>query len=472
MTKCALLTVLFLGGGLAVAQVELGGVPPAPQWQAWLVGPAVAFADDQAPPCTVYAFYSRPALATAWSGDACYLGALQRRWRERGLRVVAVVGGPVPGVERWDGCAVAVDADGVAAAEWLGEEPQWRVVVLDRRGQAAFAGLPESGLVDAIERVLGGRDALAAERDASHLRRQLAQAFDDATAEVAPLLEAALAHAPRDGVLSGLLYLTQATKANDAAAADAVLRRATAALAAEARPLAAFADLALRGDGRRAGLGDALLPALRTAAAAAPDDAAVQLALLRALVHVGDAREVGRHAMRTRKLTTTSWADSLDFATILTIDRDAPAHGDLATMAVDRAEALGAPARLVTAARYGIARRCHQDRERQQRLLEDYLRDTELRASINSDCWYLLTELPTMGRYDTFAVGLAERMLEQRDAMDYFEFDTAALAMFAAGRVDEAVKLQEEAIDRGGRGTPEYLERLQRYKAGLLPAPR
>lgn len=466
------LAVLFLCCGLVATQVDLGGVPSAPRWQAWLAGPAVAFADDEAPPGTVYAFYSLPSLAAAWQEDASYLGSLQQRWRERGLRVVAVVAGPLPGVERWQGCAIAVDADGAVAGEWLGETPPGHVVVVDRHGQVVFTGLPESGLVDAAERVLAGRQALAAERNAAYLRRQLAQAFDDATAEVAPLLEASLEHAPRDGFLYGLLYLVQATKANDAAAATAVMQRAIDALAAEARPLGAFADLALRGDLRRTGLGAALLPALRAAAAAAREDVAVQLALLRALVRVGDAREVGRHAMRIRKLTTSSWASSLDFATALTIDQDAPAHGDLATMAVDRAEALGAPARLITAARYGIARRCRQDHEQQQRLLEDYLRDTELRASINNDCWYLLTELPTMGRFDAFAVGLAERMLEQREAMDYFEFDTAALAMFAAGRVDEAVKLQEEAIERGGRGTPEYLERLCRYKAGLQPVPR
>ena len=77
-----------------------------------------------------------------------------------------------------------------------------------------------------------------------------------------------------------------------------------------------------------------------------------------------------------------------------------------------------------------------------------------------------------MGRYDAFAAGLAERLLEQRELMDYFMFDTAALAMFLAGRVDEAVTLQTTAIDKGGKGNPEYTERLQRYKARMPAAPR
>ncbi len=63
-------------------------------------------------------------------------------------------------------------------------------------------------------------------------------------------------------------------------------------------------------------------------------------------------------------------------------------------------------------------------------------------------------------------------MLEQKEGMDYFEFDTAALAMFLVGRFAEAVSLQETAIEKGGKGNPEYTERLNRYKAGQAQPPR
>ena len=56
--------------------------------------------------------------------------------------------------------------------------------------------------------------------------------------------------------------------------------------------------------------------------------------------------------------------------------------------------------------------------------------------------------------------------------MEYFEFDTAALAMFLVGRVGDAVELQAQAIKMGGNGNAEYEERLLRYKAHLAPAPR
>ena len=124
------------------------------------------------------------------------------------------------------------------------------------------------------------------------------------------------------------------------------------------------------------------------------------------------------------------------------------------------------------AARYGVAIRCANDLEAGKVLLDEYLKETDMRVSINNDCWYLMTELPTMGRFDAFAAGLADRMLEQREAMDYFEFDTAALAMFLVGRMADAVALQETAIEKGGSGNPEYVERLQRYKASGASAPR
>jgi hypothetical protein len=147
-------------------------------------------------------------------------------------------------------------------------------------------------------------------------------------------------------------------------------------------------------------------------------------------------------------------------------------HKDLATIALDKAAASGAEPRLLTAARYGVAVRCANDAEAGKALLEGYLKDTENRVSINNDAWYFMTQLPTMGRYDVFAAGLAERMLEQKEGMDSFEFDTAALAMFLTGRFAEAVALQQTALDKGGKGNPEYRERLERYQAALPPRPR
>ncbi len=478
MRVIAFLGHLFVGVVLAVvasAQANLGEVVVAPKWLAWERGEPVSVGDDKAPKCTLYAFFTTPAHMPAFAGDADYLGDLQKRFGDRGLVVVAVVPTANPtAIERWAGCRVVVDADLAVTTAWFadGEWP-WYVTVLDAAGRMTFVGEPDAGLVDAVDATLAGRDGLVGERNCFALRHDLPETFDDAIgADVVRSLGDAVAHAPRDGLALGLLYLAHATKRNDAAAAAKVCEQAIGSLAADARPLARFVDLALRGDPRRAGLAAKLKPVMHAAAAAAPNDVAVQLAFLRTVVQAGDAREVGRQSMRLRKLVTATAENCLDYASILAQDENAPVHRDLATMALTKAAALGAVPRLLTAARYGVAVRCANDREEQKKLLDEYLKDNELRVSINNDCWYLMTELPTMGRYDAFAAGLAERMLEQRDAMDYFEFDTAALAMFLAGRFAEAVALQETALEKGGKENPEYVERLARYKAGQAPAPR
>lgn len=75
-----------------------------------------------------------------------------------------------------------------------------------------------------------------------------------------------------------------------------------------------------------------------------------------------------------------------------------------------------------------------------------------------------MTEAPTLGRFDVFANALADAMLAERAQMDSAELDTAALAKFQAGRVGEAVELQEAALTKGAGANAEYRERLDRYR--------
>jgi hypothetical protein len=74
----------------------------------------------------------------------------------------------------------------------------------------------------------------------------------------------------------------------------------------------------------------------------------------------------------------------------------------------------------------------------------------------------------TLGRADALALAICERMLEHKENLDSFEYDTVALAMFLNGRVQEAVELQKTALEKGGGSDPDaYRERLRRYEAAL-----
>lgn len=447
-------------------------VPP-PTWQAWVQGDPVVIGGEPAPKCTVFTFCTR--RPAAFHDQADYLRALQQRFGERGLAVVAVLA-DVPEeraeLERlWAGCRVVVDAAGATTADWLGPEGvAWNTLVLDRGGKVTFLGTAEAGLVDAIDRTLAGAPAMDRERTAFSCRAEALIGFDDLdAARLVQDLESVIDHAPHDGIAHGLLYAAQVQKLLAPAAAKTVRTRAIEVLRDDPRPLAAFADLALRCDPRGEGLADELVVPLTAAAQQAPDDTFVRLAHLRALVLAGRGRGVGRAAMTMQKQVLRAADHCLDFASILAADRDALVHRDLAQRVLDRAEQLGATPRFLTAARYGAAVRCQEDPAAAKKLMDTYLADNG--DNLNNDCWYLMTELPTMGRYDWFAAGLAERMLEQRDTMQDYQFDTAALALFLVGRVGEAVELQQKAIALGGT-SHDYQQRLRRYEAAVPTPPR
>lgn len=455
-------------------RAELGGKTPAAHWQQWLHGEPVEAGGEDGPMCTVWAFYSQ--LPHLLAADADYLSLLQARYRDRGVCFVAAVAtDDQAGIDRWRGCSIVLDDAARTERAWLTVNAEYRnnVVVLDREGTVVFVGRPGAGLADAIEHSLDGAFDLVTEARAAGMRVQLPEGFDDVTGPATrKALEPLLAASPRDGLLGGLHYLTLATKSNDPAAAKAWLQAATNHLRDDPRPLATFADLVLRGDARRASVLAVLREPLAKAAAATRFDPAVQLAYLRALVLAGDGREAGRQAMRCRKLVMQNAEGCLDYAMLLARAENPVIHKDLASHAVATAEKLGADARLLAAARYIVQLRCADDEKAAHKVRTVYLKDQGLRVGINNDSWYFMTQLPTMGRYDWFAVGLVERMLEERESMEYFEFDTAALAMFLVGRVTEAVALQELALKKGGAGAAEYEERLVRYKAHVSPTPR
>jgi len=458
-------------------QLTLGAPPPAPKWGPWRRGDPIVLGGADAPSCTVLAFYPYGPEVSGpdADGDADYLAELQRRFADRGMRVVVAVADPESRLaDTWAPCSVVVDLEQRTSRTWgVSSGEDMHVVVIDHGGRCLFQGGPGAGLVDAIQAALDGTFDPDKARASAELRHYFTQGFDDVVGKDArPQVDAMLAHAPRDGLAWGLAYLIAATKLADAEAALAVRKQAIAELANESRPLAVFADLALRGDPRAEGLATELAAALQPATAAASRDPIVQLAFLRALVLADKGREVGRHAARTSKLVQPAAMHCLEFAEILAQASTPAVHRDLAQQALARATALGAPLRSLTATRYLVARRCAEDEEGSKAILDAYVEPLGGRIAINNDCWYFMTMLPTLGRYDGFAVALADRMLEERKDMDSFEFDTAALAMFLGGRLQDAVELQELSIEKGGGANPEYTERLQRYKAAADSARR
>lgn len=76
----------------------------------------------------------------------------------------------------------------------------------------------------------------------------------------------------------------------------------------------------------------------------------------------------------------------------------------------------------------------------------------------------LMTDEDTAGRFDEFALALAERMEKKGGRLRHRYLDTIALARFLNGQVDRAVTLQQRAIERGGK-SDDYRRRLRTYQA-------
>jgi hypothetical protein len=448
----------------AHAQARIG--LPAPALPVALPGGAEpALQGEQTPRATVIAFHVSTAAA-AIDGDA--LRALQARHGREHVGVVVVV--PEAGAELPEGLRdlpVGVDQGSAVRAGWLGDEPDVTAsVFVVARGDIVWAGRPEHGLPAAVAAAVEGSSDPRQAAELLARRQFLVDGFDDAEGAAAVRdAQWILDRCPTDGVAWGLRYLAESEKLVDGKAAAATAAAAGAALAGDPRALGTFADLALRGDRRNRTLPGLVAEPLAAAAKAFPNDLRVQLAWLRALVYGGRSRDVGRAAHLLAKKVRDHAPAALEFVDILTQDEPAAVHRDLCEQALQRAERPGADARLLTAARYAIARRCAGDLAAAKAIADPYMDAHGARVVLNNDAWYFMTELPTRGRFDVFALALVERMLEQKDAMEYFEFDTAALAMYLAGRVDAAIELQQAAIDKGGKDNEAYVQRLERYQA-------
>jgi hypothetical protein len=99
---------------------------------------------------------------------------------------------------------------------------------------------------------------------------------------------------------------------------------------------------------------------------------------------------------------------------------------------------------------------------------------------LNSVAWDLMTDKETAGKFDDVALALTQRLEQVQTAdkgkrhIDHNHLDTAALANFLNGQVDAAVRLQQQAIAKGGNGD-DFRRRLRTYEvaqAALAKAAR
>jgi len=238
-------------------------------------------------------------------------------------------------------------------------------------------------------------------------------------------------------------------------------------LADEPVPLCLFADYVLRGDRSDPSIARQLAMALAPAAAAAPDGVFTQLVYLRALLRAGQDRLAGRVAATLPKQLEGKLFFQLVFAETLMDAADPKPYRDLAERALARADQGGMDRRWLVAARYKVMSRCGDPAETLDKFMQAYRESEAFSNSLNNDAWYLVTQGPSMGRFDTLALAQVREMQRTEGAgMINGNKDTVALVLFVNGFVQEAVDLQTVAAAASGNQM-ENVGRLARFENTL-----
>lgn len=392
-------------------------------------------------------------------GDfAAYLEDVQRRFTGDGVRVAVLMP---------EAAAREVTARKPRfAVAMLPTEPQeqsWpQFLIADAEGKPLLpTGL--DGVVDVLAACTAGRGTETVQAAFDELDTLLANVGDaEVTAEMAAAIVEKL---PHSGRARAIPVLEAWWCRGDHAAAKTAIDAGFQALGGETLPLCLFADLVLRGDHTDPSIARRVAVEMGPIAAASGDSPFAQLVHLRALLRSGNDRLAGRLVAKLpKRVAGNARLQQLLAETLM--DGSTPAtFRDLAEQQLAAVEAAGADGEATEMARHKILHRCG-DVAGATALVTKRFPDTDA-SSLNNLAWYACVRIDTMGRFSPWALTISEEMLRREgERMTPNNKDTVALAHFCGGKVEEAFRLQTDAI-RGHGEDRRYAGRLARYEDAL-----
>jgi hypothetical protein len=415
--------------------------------------------------------------------DHCdYLVDLTRRFGERGLRACvclpedsartvvadrqwpfAVYSSPLPLPAEIHDRADLIEAD---HRPWVALTRPTRTAADARL--ALWIGL--DGSIDPVLFALDGKgEAVPSDDTDLHLLFWIEHSLQfvaDNSSIPTDVVQNLLVGVPHSGRAHATMVLHRLWNDGDVTAARRDARLALAQLGGESVALIEFADLMLRGWHDDPALAKEVMIAITPAAAALGEDSAfAQLVQLRAALLARQDRLAGRLAAPLLKRLRANPLALLTLAETLMEAATPMVHRDAATAALDACVGKVDP-ELVLACRFKILARTDADAAERQRVLAEYQKQSRFqRSGYNNDAWYLMTRMPTMGRFDELAKALCDAMVaEQGGSLPPNNRDTVALALFCAGKVERAVEEQREVVAATGP-SPTYQARLKRYES-------
>jgi thiol-disulfide isomerase/thioredoxin/Flp pilus assembly protein TadD len=462
-----------------VEELSVGSKAPKLDKLEWVKGEAFELAKVRGRQVTVVEFWA------TWCAPCLesvpHLSKLQHRFADKNVRVVAVTeedpGNTLDIVKKFVreqgdkmDYAVAFDKKGDVYRAWMtasGQSALPTAFVVNRDGVIAWIGHPMDDLTGVLSDVVDGTHDLELAGKLYQIDRRFESAMVDGNFE-------AMLAAAADGVKvqpqSVAQWMRKFTVLADflgrSGKAKGCAREALKLAAGDPDRVARVAATIVTEDDAF-GCNEMASEALQKSIRNNPKNADVRVAYFRVLVSRGEHQSALDLASEAIELMKGDAERLGAFAMMLSSPSACARFGDLAVRAIEFAIETQPEDPRHRLAKFQIMLDCKKDIEAANKagheLVELACDEPEL---LNEFAWSLLTDESTKGRFRKLALAACEQMRKAEGGDGWSHLDTLALAEFENGRIDEAIAIQTEALEKCPKGPARYEVQLnlERYK--------
>lgn len=347
---------------------------------------------------------------------------------------------------------VGFDADGHVSKNYMeaaGQDGIPTAFVIDRSGTIAWIGYPDAALDDVVAELVAGRFDIELAKRIGALDRRLEQAEMFGEWDLAINLLNDIIKLKPDSIRRWMhKFSLYANYIGNAIEAGKSVKHAIKLAGTDPEKIAEIAAT-ITTDENPDGFNKIAAEALERARKDHPQNTDLRIAQFAVLAASGKDREAMTLAAETIEMLKGNAETLSRFAGTLSSPARAEKCSDLALRAVELAIQAEPDEPRHYATKFFIQHQCKNDiraaNDTGQYLIQKAADDADF---LNGFAWSLLTDESTKGKFNALALAAAETMRKAPGGDGWSQMDTLALARFENGRIDEAIKIQKQAIAR------------------------